>query len=148
MEKTCVIIKPDGICKKVSGDIIKRLDGEGLKLAGLKMIRPARAEMENFYAVHRGKDFFKPLIDFMCCAPLIAMVWEGEGAVALVRRIIGNTDSAQAAKGTLRNMFGADSRRNAVHASDSAESARREIAVFFKPGEIMEYGYGDWEKHK
>jgi nucleoside-diphosphate kinase len=145
MERTCVIIKPDGVCKKVSGDIIKRFDSEGLKLTGLKMLRPARQDMENFYSVHKERDFFKHLIDFMCSAPVIVMVWEDENAVAEVRKIIGATNSKEAAEGTLRNIFGTDYRRNVVHASDSAENAEKEISVFFKPEEIMQYGYCDWE---
>lgn len=145
MERTCVIIKPDGVCKKVSGDIIKRFDGEGLKLVGLKMVRPSRQAMENFYAVHKERDFFKPLIDFICSAPIIVMAWECENAVAKVRNIIGATNSKEAAAGTLRNMFGTDNRRNVVHASDSVENAKKEISVFFGPEEIMRYEYNDWQ---
>lgn len=147
MEKTCVIIKPDGVCKKVSGDIIKRFDGEGFKLVGLKMIKPQRSMMESFYSVHKDKEFFKSLVDFMCSAPVIVMVWEGEDAVAKVRDIAGCTNSKEAAAGTIRNIFGTDGRRNAVHSSDSVENALKEINVFFVPGEIMKYDYSDWEKY-
>lgn len=146
MEKTCIIIKPDGVCKKVSGDIIKRFDGEGLKLIGLKMVKPERETVEQFYAVHKERDFFKPLTDFMCCAPMIVMVWEGDNAVAAVRRIIGATNSKEASVGTLRNIFGTDGRRNVVHASDSPENAAKEIAVFFNDKELMRYDYNDWKE--
>ena len=145
MEKTCVIIKPDGVCKKISGDIIKKFDTEGLKLVAMRMVRPARQIMESFYSAHKDREFFKPLIDFVCSAPLIVMAWEDDNAVSKVRSIIGSTNSKEAAAGTVRNMFGTDNRRNVVHASDSAENARKEIDFFFKPEEIMEYDYSDWK---
>ncbi|MCL1972225.1 MAG: nucleoside-diphosphate kinase [Endomicrobia bacterium] len=145
MEKTCVIIKPDGVCKKVSGDIIKKFDGEGLKLVAMRMVRPARQVMESFYSVHKDREFFKPLIDFVCSAPLVVMAWEDDNAVSKVRGIIGSTNSKEAASGTIRNMFGTDNRRNVVHASDSVENAQKEIAFFFNPEDIMEYDYNDWQ---
>ena len=131
MEKTCVIIKPDGVCKKVSGDIIKKFDGEGLKLVAVRMVKPEKQVMENFYSVHKDREFFRPLIDFVCSAPVIVMVWEDENAVAKVRGIVGSTNSKEAVGGTIRNIFGTDNRRNVVHASDSAENAQKEIAFFF-----------------
>jgi len=145
MENTCVIIKPDGVCKKVSGDIIKRFDSEGLKLVAMRMARPSKETLERFYAVHKGKEFFEPLIRFMCSAPLIVMAWQAEDAVAKVRRIIGATNSKEAAAGTLRAMFGTDGRRNVVHASDSAENAAKELAFFFTPEDLMKYDYNDWQ---
>jgi len=148
MENTCVIIKPDGVCKKVSGDIIKRFDVEGLKLVGLRMARPSKETLERFYAVHKGKEFFEPLIRFMYSAPLIVMAWQAEDAVAKVRRIIGATNSKEAAAGTLRAMFGTDGRRNVVHASDSPENAAKELAFFFKPEDLMKYDYTDWKNDK
>ena len=144
-EKTLVIIKPDGVCGKFSGDIIKRFDAEGLKLTALKMLKLSKESAESFYSVHKGKEFFEPLIKFMCSAPVIAMVWEAESAVAKTRSIIGATNSKEAAAGTLRNMFGTDGRRNVVHASDSPENAEKEISFFFKPEEVMKYDYKDWQ---
>ncbi len=146
MERTCVIIKPDGVCKKVSGDIIKRFDAEGLKLTAMRMVKPERAVIEAFYAVHKDKDFFIPLVNFMCSAPLIVMAWEDEGAVSKVRKIIGATNSKDAAEGTLRNMFGTDGRKNIVHASDSPENAQKELAVFFSEKDFMKYNYNDWKE--
>ncbi|MDR1195712.1 MAG: nucleoside-diphosphate kinase [Endomicrobium sp.] len=146
MEKTCVIIKPDGVCKKVSGEIISKLYSQGLKLIALKMIVPSRKTMEEFYGVHKDKDFFKPLIDFICSAPLIAMVWEDENAVAKVRSIAGATNPKEASAETLRRIFGTNNRKNAVHASDSAENALKEISILFKSEEIAQYDYSDWEK--
>ena len=145
-ERACVIIKPDAVCRKFSGDIIKRFDAEGLKLLGLKMLKPAKQEMEEFYAVHKGKPFFEPLISFICSAPVIVMAWEGENAVTIVRSIIGATNSKEAAAGTLRNLFGTDGRKNALHSSDSPENAKREVSLFFKSEEIMDYNYNDWQE--
>jgi len=145
IERTCVIIKPDAVCRKFSGDIIKKFDDEGLKLAGLKMLKPAKPEMEEFYAVHKGKPFFEPLISFICSAPVIVMAWEGENAIMRVRNIIGATNSKEAAVGTLRNLFGTDGRKNALHSSDSPENAKKEVSFFFKPEEIMNYDYNDWK---
>ncbi|MCL2484797.1 MAG: nucleoside-diphosphate kinase [Endomicrobia bacterium] len=144
MERTLAIIKPDAVCRNFSGDIIKRFNGEGLKLVGLKMLKPARTEMEEFYSVHKEKTFFEPLINFVCSAPVIVMAWEGENAVTRVRSVIGATNSKEAAEGTLRNLFGTDGRRNALHSSDSIENAKREVSFFFKAEEIAEYDYNDW----
>ena len=146
MEKTCVIIKPDGVCKKVSGDIIKRFDSEGLKLVAIRMVKPQRAAFERFYAVHKEREFFGQLVNFMCSAPVIVMAWEGRDAVASVRQIIGATNSKEAAEGTLRNMFGTDGRKNVVHASDSVENAAKEIAIFFSEEDLMQYDYSDWKE--
>lgn len=146
MERTCVIIKPDGVGKKVVGSVIARFEKEGLKLIGMRMVRPAREIMEKFYDVHKGKPFFEPFIRFVVSGPIIVTAWEGPGAVANVRSIIGATNSAEAAPGTLRGTYGTDNRRNLVHASDSPENAAREISFFFSPGELFTYTPSDWEK--
>ncbi len=146
MERTCVIIKPDGIGKKVVGEIIKRFETEGLKLLGMKMIWPDRPTIENFYDVHRGKYFFEPFMNFMTSGPIIVSAWEGKDAVFSVRNIIGATDSREAAPGTLRRLFGTDGRKNLVHASDSVENGIKEIDFFFKDGEIIEYNPDEWKK--
>lgn len=146
MERTCVIVKPDGVGKKVVGEIIKRMESEGLKLIGMKMLRPSRETVEGFYEVHRGKPFFPPFINFMTSGPIVASVWEGPNAVTHVRSVIGATNSKEAAPGTLRNAFGTDNRRNLVHASDSPENAAREIAYYFKPEELYEYDATAWER--
>jgi Nucleoside diphosphate kinase len=148
MERTCVIVKPDAVCRKFSGDIIKRIDSEGLKLLALKMIKPGMRVIEGFYAVHKDRSFFDQLVKFMNSAPVIVMAWEGEKAVSKVRAVIGATNSKEAVPGTIRNLFGTDNRKNAVHASDSVENAELEIAYFFKPEEQMSYSYGDWENYK
>lgn len=139
VEKTCVIIKPDGVCKKLIGEILSRFEKEGLKIVGIKMIKPGREKLEEFYKVHYGRDYFKPFIDFMVSAPITVAVLEGENAVKKVREIIGGTDSRLAKPGTLRALFGTDDRRNLVHASDSIETANREIKFFFNSEEIFTY---------
>lgn len=146
MERTCVIVKPDGVGKGVAGEIIKRMEREGLRLIGLKMLRPSKETVEGFYEVHRGKPFFPPFINFMTSGPILVSAWKGEGAVAHVRSVIGATNSKDAAPGTLRNAFGTDNRRNLVHASDSPQNAEREIAYYFKPEELFEYDPAAWER--
>ncbi|MHB9156083.1 MAG: nucleoside-diphosphate kinase [Endomicrobiales bacterium] len=144
MERTCLIVKPDGVGKKVVGEIVKRLENEGLKLIGLKMLRPTREQIEGFYEVHRGKPFFPAFIGFMTSGPIVVSAWEGKEAVSLVRSVIGDTNSKEAAPGTLRNLYGTDNRRNLVHASDSKENGQREIAYFFRPDEVLKYDPDAW----
>lgn len=146
IERTCVIIKPDGVGKKIVGKAISYLEEHNLKLLALKMVRPAKEEIENFYSVHKGKPFFEPFIRFMTSGPIIVSVWEGENCISLVRQIIGNTDSRLAAKGTLRNLYGTDGRKNLVHASDSLENAQQEIDLFFAPEEILKYDENAWRQ--
>ena len=145
MERTCVIVKPDGVGKKHVGDIIKRFEAEGLKLAALRMARPDRATLEDFYSMHKGKFFFEPFINFLSSGPIVISVWEGINAITSVRAIIGDTDSKKAKSGTLRNLYGTDNRRNLVHASDSPESAKREVNFFFKESEVIDYSPDAWE---
>jgi nucleoside-diphosphate kinase len=145
VEKTCLFIKPDGLCKKLVGKIISRLEEEGFKLLALKMIKPSRNEFEKFYEAHRGKDYFEPFLDFVTSTPIIVSVWEKENAVQDLRKIIGATDSRKAEKGTLRQLYGTNERRNLVHASDSIESAKREISFFFQESEIFSYDLDAWK---
>lgn len=145
-ERTCLIIKPDGVGKKVVGKVISCLEENGLKLLALKMLRPERSVLESFYAVHQGKPFFEPFINFMTTGPIIVSVWEGKGAIQQVRKLIGSTNSLEAAPGTLRNLYGTDNRRNLVHASDSPENAQREISFFFRPEEIFQYDENAWRE--
>lgn len=144
MEKTLAIIKPDGVGKKLVGEIIRRFESEGLELRGLKMLRPSRKEIEGFYEMHKGKPFFEPFISFMLSGPIAVSIWEAENAVLRVREIIGATNPEKANPGTLRKLYGTDNRKNLIHASDSIESSEREIARFFKPDEILDYNAIDW----
>lgn len=146
MERTCVIVKPDGVGKKVVGEVVRRLESEPLRLIGMKMIRPVKSQIESFYEVHRGKPFYEPLVRFMLSGPIVVTAWEGEDAITRVRTIIGATNSKEAAPGTLRQMFGTDNRRNLVHASDSKENGVREVSFYFAPNELFAYDSDEWKK--
>ena len=145
MEQTCILVKPDGVCKNVVGRILSRFSEAGLKPRALKMIRLSPAQAETFYQEHKGKPFYEPLVAFMTSAPIVATVWEGEGAIAKARSVMGATNSTEAAPGTLRREFGTNNRYNVVHGSDSPASAKREIGFFFKPEEIQTYNDNDWK---
>jgi nucleoside-diphosphate kinase len=145
MERTCVLVKPDGVGKHLIGTVAQRFEKAGLRLAGLKMLRLDRTQAESFYKEHVGKPFYEPLIVFMTSAPIVAMIWEGVQAVKMARGLMGATDSAKAEPGTLRREFGTNNRYNLVHGSDSPASAEREIAFFFKPEELYTYGDQDWQ---
>ncbi|HEY8552274.1 MAG TPA: nucleoside-diphosphate kinase, partial [Thermaerobacter sp.] len=124
MERTFVMVKPDGVQRGLVGEIIARLERKGLKLVGLKMMRVSEELARRHYAAHEGKPFFPGLIRFITSAPVVAMVWEGREAVAVVRNLLGPTDGAKAAPGTIRGDLANDIGFNLVHGSDSVESAR------------------------
>ncbi|MFH1784749.1 MAG: nucleoside-diphosphate kinase [bacterium] len=146
MERTLVIIKPDGVCKKHVGDILKHFEKEGFKILALKMLHLNRSTAEGFYSVHKGKPFFDAFISFIITAPSVIVVLEGKYAVSRIREIIGKTDSSQAREGTLRRTYGVDNRRNVVHGSESKAMAHVEISYFFEHEEIHSYESGDWDK--
>jgi len=137
MERSLVLIKPDAMERDLAGVIIGRIQKEGLKLKGLKMLRLDRPLAERHYAVHKGKAFFNELIDFITSTPIVAAAFEGENAVERVRKLMGATDPAKAAPGTIRQDYGLDVQRNSTHASDSPENAEKEIALFFKKNELF-----------
>ncbi|MEK7165857.1 MAG: nucleoside-diphosphate kinase [Patescibacteria group bacterium] len=137
MEKTVVLIKPDGMKKKIVGKIIDRFERSGLELVGLKLINLTQEMLNDWYSHHKDKPFFSDLAHFMRETPVVAMVLMGENAVSRVREIIGPTDSTKAMKGTIRGDFGDDVQRNVVHASDAAERAKFEIKMLFKTQEIF-----------
>lgn len=139
MEKSLVLIKPDAMEKNAAGEIIRRLQSGGLKLIALKMLRMDKILGEKHYAEHVGKPFYNDLLEFMTSAPIIAAVFKAEGAVEKIRKIMGPTDSAKAGEGTIRKDFGTDIQLNAIHGSDSVESAEREISLFFDEDEIFDY---------
>ncbi|MFA5974623.1 MAG: nucleoside-diphosphate kinase [Elusimicrobiota bacterium] len=145
MERTLVLVKPDGVCKNLIGTVTPRFEQVGLKLVGLKMLRLERPQAADFYKEHQGQLFYEPLLSFMTSAPILAMVWEGEDAIKTARSLMGSTDSREAQPGTLRRQYGTDNRRNLTHGSDSPASAEREIAFFFKPDELFSYGASDWD---
>ena len=136
IERTLSIIKPDAVGKDIIGKIYSRFETNGLKIVAAKMAWLSRIEAEGFYAVHKGRPFFKDLVDFMTSGPVMIQALEGENAIAKNRELMGPTDSREAPKGTIRGDFGTDIEKNAVHGSDSVESARTEIAYFFPTCEI------------
>ena len=136
IERSLVLIKPDAVRNGQSDEIISRLKKLGLKMAARKTLRMDRALAEKHYAVHKEKPFFKELVEYMTSAPIVAAVFEGEKAVAKIRQAMGATDPAEAEAGTIRADFGLNVRRNAVHGSDSVETAEKEISLFFTEDEI------------
>lgn len=138
MERTVVLIKPDGMQKKIVGKIIDRFERAGLEMVGLKMIHLTQELLDTWYAHHKEKPFFKELSDYMKSTPVVAMVLAGENAVEQVRAIIGPTDSRKAAPDTIRGQFGEDIQKNVVHASDAPERAEFEVPLLFKPDELFE----------
>ena len=139
MERSLVLIKPDAMQRHLGGTIISRLEGPGLKVVALKMLHLDRALAQRHYAIHAGKSFFNELISYVTSTPIMAAVLAGEGAVAVIREIMGATDPARAAAGTIRADFGLDIQHNSVHGSDSVETAEKEIGLFFSRDEIFDY---------
>ena len=137
MERSLVLIKPDAMQRGLAGTIISRLEKEGLKLVALRMLHMDRALAERHYAIHRDKPFFEGLVDYIISTPIVAGVFEGEGAVELIPKVMGATDPAKAEAGTVRGDFGLDIQRNSTHASDSVENAETEIKLFFSDDEIF-----------
>lgn len=123
----------------LAGEVLHRFERRGLKVVGLKLMRVSRPLAESYYAEHKGKPFYEPLMGYITSGPVIAMVLEGDGAVAIVRKMMGKTNSAEAEPGTVRGDFALTIGRNVIHGSDSTESAKREIGFFFKPEELQEY---------
>ena len=136
-ERTLAIVKPDGVAAGQVGKVIARIEAEGLKLVALRLVRLSRREAEGFYAVHRQRPFFPALTAFMSSGPAVAMALEGDGVIARWREIMGATDPAKAASGTLRRDLAENIERNVVHGSDAPETALVEIAFFFRGVEIL-----------
>ena len=131
MERTLLIIKPDAVAKNVIGAILHRLESEGFVVRELRMLQLTTDRAKSFYDIHKERPFFGELVEFMCSGPIVPMVLERDDAQAHLRGFIGTTNSAEAAKGTIRREFGTDVQCNAVHASDSLENAANEISFFF-----------------
>ena len=136
LERTLSIIKPDAVAKNVIGEIYSRFEKAGLKVVASKMKHLSQREAEGFYAVHRERPFFKPLVDFMVSGPVMITVLEGEGAIAKNREVMGATNPEKAAAGTIRKEFATNIERNAVHGSDAPDTAKEEIAFFFSTAEL------------
>lgn len=139
MERTFVMVKPDGVQRQLAGKIIGAFERRGLKIVGLKLLRITPELAGRHYAEHRDKPFFQGLVDFITSGPVVAMVLEGKDCIAMVREMMGATDPQKAAPATIRGRYGIDIGRNLVHGSDSPASAGREIALFFKDEELLRY---------
>jgi nucleoside-diphosphate kinase len=139
MEKTFLMLKPDAVQRGLIGEIISRFEQKGLKLVALKLIQVDRNLAEEHYKEHKGKSFFEPTVGYIMSSPVVAMVWEGKNVVALAREMMGATNPANAGPGTIRGSFAMDISRNVIHGSDSVASAEREIALYFRPQEILSY---------
>jgi len=136
MERTFSIIKPDAVARNLIGQITQRFEDNGLAIVASKMKRLTKEEAEGFYAEHKGREFYEPLVAYMTSGPIIVQVLEGENAILANRKIMGATDPSKADKGTIRADFAVSVRENSAHGSDSPESAAREIAYFFSENEI------------
>jgi len=139
MERTFLMIKPDGVQRNLVGEVIKRLENKGFALVGLKLMSVSRELAEQHYDVHKERPFFGGLVEFIVSSPVVAMVWEGEGVVASARKIIGATNPLAAEPGTIRGDFGVSIGRNLIHGSDAIETAQREIALWFKDDELVSW---------
>jgi nucleoside-diphosphate kinase len=137
LERTLGLIKPDAIAAGYTGKILDHILQAGFRIVGLRLLHLSRVQAEAFYAVHRERPFFRSLVEFMSSGPVVAFVLEKENAIAAYRELMGATDPAKAAPGTLRALFAQNIERNAVHGSDSPENARREIAFFFSEAELI-----------
>ncbi|NQT85493.1 nucleoside-diphosphate kinase [bacterium] len=146
MERTLVLIKPDAVHRRLVGALLSRFEQKGLHMQGLKLMRITEALARQHYAAHEGKPFYEPLIRFMTGGPTVAFVLVGKGAIDIVRKMNGATFGPDAAPGTIRGDFGMSKRFNLVHASDSVESAEREVDLFFLPEELVEWTPWDIEQ--
>lgn len=142
-ERTLIIIKPDAVQRHLAGRIIARFESKGLKLVATKLMRIPQETARRHYAAHRDQSFFEPAVAFMTSAPSLLMVWEADGVVDIVRKMIGSTFGYDAQPGTIRGDFGCSQRYNLVHGSDSPESAEKEIKLFFASQELVDYDLAD-----
>jgi nucleoside-diphosphate kinase len=138
-ERTLILVKPDGVQRGLVGEVVGRLERRGLKPVGLKLMRIDEDLAGRHYAEHREKGFFPGLVGFITSSPVVAMVWEGPGAVAMVRAMMGATNPANATPGTIRGDLAVDLGMNVIHGSDSPERAAEEVALFFEPGELVDW---------
>ncbi|MFZ1043537.1 MAG: nucleoside-diphosphate kinase [Anaerolineales bacterium] len=141
MERTLVLVKPDGVQRGLIGEVISRLERRGLRLVAAKFMNVSRKLAETHYAIHKGKPFYDGLISYITSAPVMAMVWEGPNAVAAVRQTMGATRPTEAAPGTIRHDFALEVGRNLTHASDEPANAEKEVALWFKKEELV-----DWKR--
>jgi nucleoside-diphosphate kinase len=139
VERTLVLVKPDGVQRGLIGEVISRLERRGLRLVGAKFMQVSQALAETHYAIHKGKPFYDGLIRYITSAPVMAMVWEGPNAVAAVRQTMGSTKPTEAAPGSLRHDFALQVGRNLTHASDSPENGSLEVSLWFEPDQLVDW---------
>ena len=141
IERTFTMIKPDAVERGLTGQVIARLEAEGLKVVAMKMIKVDNKRAKKLYEVHKGKPFYDDLIKYAMSGPVVTMILEGEDAVRRLRQVIGATDPSKAEPGTVRRDFGLTVLKNVIHAADSPENAEREMRIFFKKSEILSYEF-------
>ena len=139
MERTLILVKPDGVQRGLMGEIIGRFERRGLKLIGMKFLQMSTALAEEHYAVHKGRPFYDALVSYITSGPVVAMVWEGNDAIAAARATIGATKPVEANPGTIRGDFGMEIGRNLVHGSDSPENGEKEAGYFFTADELVSW---------
>lgn len=142
-ERTLIIIKPDGVQRHLIGEIVGRFEKKGLQLVAAKFTRVSEDLARGLYSIHEGKPFYEPLVAYISSSPVLVTVWEADGVIAMARKLMGATFGFDARPGTIRGDLGSSTRYNLVHGSDSPESADREIGLFFKPDQIVDYELGD-----
>jgi len=142
-ERTLVLIKPDGIRRRLTGEIIRRLESKGLNIIGAKFMLLSEEKAKKHYEVHKDKPFFKDLVGYITSGPIMAIVLEGKNAISVVRILTGATDGSKAAPGTIRGDYSISIDRNIIHASDSEESFKHEFPIFFREDEIISFKHGD-----
>ena len=139
MERTFVMVKPDGVQRGIIGEVLQRFESKGLKLVAAKFMKIDEELASKHYGEHIGKPFYEPLVKFITSGPVLAMVWEGNNSISTVRTVVGKTNPADAGPGTIRGDYGMTTGRNIIHASDSPTSAEREINLFFEKNEVLDY---------
>jgi nucleoside-diphosphate kinase len=139
IERTLVLVKPDGVRRGLIGEVISRLERKGFRIVAMKMLRMSRSQAMEFYSVHADKPFYKDLVEFITSGPIVAMILEGDSAISVVRNMIGTTDGRKAAPGTIRGDFALSIQENVVHASDSPESYEREYKIIFSENDFVSY---------
>lgn len=139
MERTLILVKPDGVHRGLIGQIINRFESRGLKLVGMKFIQMSEELAAKHYAVHKGKPFYEKLVAYIVSGPVAAMVWEGQEAISAARKTMGATNPVEASPGTIRGDYGMEIGRNLVHGSDSLENAEKEVSLFFDPSELVQW---------
>ena len=139
MEKTLILLKPDCLHRRLAGAVLQRFEQKGLRLAALKLVQPSRSLAEQHYAVHKGKPFYDSLLKFLTSGPTVAVALEGREAVTVVRAMMGSTDGAKSPPGTIRGDYALSVQNNLIHGSDSPENAAAEVALWFKPDELVSY---------